>query len=368
MYQSSNRNSFLDSLLDPTAIAILGSIALHATLGASLPFFAQPEKEAKKAGPGTVKVIQLSPSELQRIPQAPPIPIPQPISPTIIPSSQATPPPSTPQFTTGSATIPFSPIRIPLEKITPKPLPAKKKLKEQKAIPQQQPAAPIFDPNISFKPSPQPSPKPITKKTQTVTSPTPQQVPGTDNDGDDQQPTDLSPTPNSQAQKPSQTPPPANSPQPTPSTQPQNNSTGGDNGGDFYGDHIQSATERLKKYLTDYPDIKLYPHKVLTKSYPSGVICRQVKQPPFIVLMVAFGKVPENTENNILGETSAPSIDKPYVAGDRDTPENQKLAEIAATAAFYDANKSDQNRLEADKGKRVLYQYRVQFDPESCKN
>ena len=84
--------------------------------------------------------------------------------------------------------------------------------------------------------------------------------------------------------------------------------------------------------------------------------------------MVAFDKVPENAENNILGESSAPSIDKPYVAGDRDTPENKKLAEIAATEALYDANKSDQNRLAADKGKRVLYQYRVQFDPESCKN
>ena len=84
--------------------------------------------------------------------------------------------------------------------------------------------------------------------------------------------------------------------------------------------------------------------------------------------MVAFDKVPENQENNILGESSAPSIDKPYIVGDRDTPENRKLGELAVDAALYDVNKADQNRPAADKGKRVLYQYRVQFDPATCKN
>jgi hypothetical protein len=77
MYQSSPRKNFLDILIEPTSIAILGSIALHALLGASLPFFTQLEKEIKKADPGTVKVVELTPNELQRIPQAPPIPAPQ---------------------------------------------------------------------------------------------------------------------------------------------------------------------------------------------------------------------------------------------------------------------------------------------------
>ena len=77
MYQSAPRKNFLDTLIEPTSIAILGSIALHAILGASLPFFTQLEKEVKKSEPGTVKVVELTPTELQRIPQAPRIPAPE---------------------------------------------------------------------------------------------------------------------------------------------------------------------------------------------------------------------------------------------------------------------------------------------------
>lgn len=110
MYQSSTRNNFLDILLDPTAIAILASIVLHATIGASLPFFTQPEKEGKKVGPTTVKVVELTPSELQRIPQAPPTPAPQVLPPVTQPtpaSSPAVAPVRTPQFSTAPQTIPF---------------------------------------------------------------------------------------------------------------------------------------------------------------------------------------------------------------------------------------------------------------------
>jgi hypothetical protein len=88
--------------------------------------------------------------------------------------------------------------------------------------------------------------------------------------------------------------------------------------------------------------------------------------------MVAFGKLPDNPEsaqeNNILGTMTAPSIDRPYVAADNDTPANRKLSALAADTALTEANTADKNRPDADKGKPVLYQYRVQFDPASCKN
>ena len=79
--------------------------------------------------------------------------------------------------------------------------------------------------------------------------------------------------------------------------------------------------------------------------------------------MTAFGEVPENKENNPLGDSTAPSIDKTSIFADQDTPENRKLSEIAINAALYEANKADQKRVPADKGKKVLHQYRVEFDP-----
>ena len=389
MYQSSTRNSFLDILLDPTAIAILGSIALHATIGASLPFFTQPEKEGKKVGPSTVKVVQLTPSELQRIPQAPPAPTPQVLPPVTqpIPSPRPVAPPSTPQFSTAPQTIPFSPIRDAFDGVTIKP-PAGNK--QQPATAQKTPITAIFDPESIFKPTPKPSKspiqkgitakpstqptpsikKPLAKKPQAAIAPTPQPNAVTDDDGGEQPPATPASAPTNQTQKPGGTPQPSRptvTPTPAPVTPPSDSSAGGGNGG-FYGKYTKSATERLQQYMAANPGIKLYQPKLLSQSYPPGVACSKVKQPPFIVLMVAFDKVPENQENNILGESSAPSIDKPYVAGDRDTPENRKLGDLAANAALYDANKADQDRTAADKGKRVLYQYRVQFDPATCKN
>jgi hypothetical protein len=66
MSQSLPRNKFSDILLDPTTIAVVGSIAIHAIFAANLAFFTQPSKELKKPDPGTVKVVELTPSELQR--------------------------------------------------------------------------------------------------------------------------------------------------------------------------------------------------------------------------------------------------------------------------------------------------------------
>jgi hypothetical protein len=360
MYQSSTRTNFLDSLLDPTAIAILASIALHATLGAGLPFFTQPDKTGTKVGPGTVKVVELTPGELQRIPQAPPTPAPQvlpPVTQTIV-ARPSVAPPRTPQFSTSPQTIPFSPIRVPLEKVAPKPSAGNK---TQKAP--QQPTAPIFDPNFSVKPSPKPSKPAIPKgKSQSITrkstAPTPQETPGTDNDGSDEQ------KPTTKAQNPSDLP--NSSPKPTPSTQPPANSAGGNKNG------IQAAaTAKEIEYRTKYPRIVVYDPITLRPPYPPNTPCPKVKQSPpyttqFIVYMVVFDKVPENQNNNILGETTADSLDSTTFA-DEDTPENRKLSVRAKEAAIYEANKTDQNRPAADKGKQVLYRYRVEFDPSTCK-
>jgi hypothetical protein len=386
MYQSSPRKNFLDILIEPTSIAILGSIALHAILGASLPFFTQLEKEIKKADPGTVKVVELTPNELQRIPQAPPIPAPQIATPPpVVPSPQVVPP-STPPISPNSPTIPFSPIRIPLEKINPQPAKGKK---DQSAIPQKQPTAPLFDRNISFNPTPKPTKSPDKKASTPKPTPIPKPAPvpvkkkpketavnpiptvDSDDDGGNLQPTDPA-TANPQAQKPANTPPAstANSTRPAGQSGTQPSGTPGTDSNSFpqfYGKYSAAATERIQQYLKAYPDIKLYTPVTLRQSYPVGLPCSSVPQAPFIVLMTAFDKVPENKENNPLGDSTAPSIDKPYVAADRDTPENRKLGELAVNTALYAANKADQDRPAADKGKRVLYQYRVQFDQTTCK-
>jgi hypothetical protein len=381
MYQSSPRKNFLDFLIEPTSIAILGSIALHAILGVSLPFFTQLEKEIKKADPGTVKVVELTPNELQRIPQAPPTPAPQIATPPpAVPKPQAITPPSTLPISPNSPTIPFSPIRIPLEKIAPQPSKGKK---EQQAI------APIFDPNISFNPTPKPTKSPDKKATTTKPTPIPKPAPipvkkkpkvkivepiptvDSDDDGGDLQPTKPA-TPSTQAQKPVTTPPAANTNSTRPAgqsgTQPSGTSSG--DGNSFpqpYGKFAAAALARLEQYERAYPGIVKYRPELLSQRYPVGTICPKVQQAPFTVLMVAFDKVPEQKEGNPLGNSSAPSIDEPYVAADRDTPENRKLAELAVNTALYAANKADQDRPAADRGKRVLYQYRVQFDQTTCK-
>ncbi len=386
MYQSSPRKNFLAILIEPTSIAILGSIALHAILGASLPFFTQLQKEIKKADPGTVKVVELTPNELQRIPQAPPIPAPQIATP--VPSPQAVVPPTAPPISPNSPTIPFSPIRIPLDKLNPQPA---KGQKDRQAIPQKQPNAPLFDRNISFDPTPKPTKSPDRKVTKTkpipipITKPVPQPIvkkPKTtvvnpiptvdsDDDGGSSQPTTPATT-SPQAQKPANTPPAStpNSTRPAGQSGTQPSGTPGSDSNSFpqfYGKYSAAATERIQQYLKAYPDIKLYTPVTLRQSYPVGLPCSSVPQAPFIVLMTAFDKVPENNENNPLGDSTAPSIDKPYVAADRDTPENRKLGELAVNTALYAANKADQDRPPADKGKKVLYQYRVQFDPTTCK-
>jgi hypothetical protein len=393
MYQSSTRNNFLDILPDPTVIAILVSIALHATIGASLPFFTQPDKEGKKVSPSTVKVLELTPIELQRIPQSPPTPTSQVLPPVTqpIPASRpAVAPVRTPQFSTAPQTIPFSPIRTPFNGVTIKPSQSKK---QQKAIPKKQPIAPIFDPANIFKPAKKPSkppiqkgikpkplvqkspplkPQPIARKPKPPAAPAPRKNTPTDDDGGDRFPPTPATTPTRQVQQPAATPRPtvAATPKPAtqPATQPSSNPTSS-NESTIYGKSTQVANAKLQEYLKRYPNLKPYQPKSLLQSYPPGIPCPKVKQPPFIVL-VAFDKVPEGQGTNILGSGISPLLndEKPYINGDSAMLANKKLLDLANTAGFADATEADKKRPVADKGKPVLYQYRVQFDRATCKN
>jgi hypothetical protein len=381
MYQSAPRKNFLDTLADPTTIALLGSIALHALIGSSLPLFNHLDKDSKKADPGTVKVVELTPSELQRIPQAPPTPTPQVFTaPPTVPSNKVVVPPISP----NSPTVPFSPIRIPLEQTTPKP---PKGLKDQQAIPQPQPTEPIFDPEISLKPTPKssqsptpdklkpapkPSPTPIVTKPK-VTTPISGNKAPTDDDGGDFQPVTPTTTPSPQAQSTNPTRPAGGSSQTKPAGQPSGQSSGGSpagSGNNFpytNGKFDAVVQERLAKYKKAYPGLKVYLPRLVQRAYPADVLCANVRKTPFIVMMVAFDKVPENRENNPLGYSSAPSIDEPFVAADQDTAANQMLATIAVDTAITEATEADKVRPLTDRGSRVLYQYRVQYDPTTCK-
>jgi hypothetical protein len=380
MYQSSARKNFLDILSDPTAIAILASIALHAAIGATFPLFTQPEKEGKKAGPTTVKVVELTPSELQRIPQAPK---PKPVAPVAQPTpiKRATAPaPRLPQFSTAPQAIPFSPFGNPAATATPKPA----KTKQPKTV--QQPVQPVFDPNIFTEPKPTKSPvtkatkpkpvvkptpaatKPQPKKPKVATSPSPQPDQPMDYNGDGQEPATPVTTP--QAQKPNVTPKPSIAPSVTPTIKPTAQPSGDPKGGSassgFYGKYTDAAINQLQVYMKEFGVTNPYPSKTIVRSYPQGVLCGKEKQTPFIVMMTVFDKVPDNVDAAILGNSSAPAL-KISTFKDRDTPEQQKLAEIATRAALEEASKADQNRPAKDKGQRVIYQYRVEFDPATCK-
>ncbi len=395
MQQSSTRNNFLDILIEPTTIAILGSIAVHAALAANLALFTRPQPEGKKAEPGTVKVVELTPSELQRIPQLPPpVSLPQQFIPPVYQPSTPVPPalqPNVSKIAPSPQVIPTSPVRTP-----PQVKPPKGK-KAQKATPQEQPSAPNFDPNFSFKPSPaskikspsnrkgsiDPDPKisaqpSITPKLQpspkSVKSPKSTITPNFGDYGMDTPgpitrpivPSKVGQNPPSGTPQPSGTP--AATPTATPTTQPSEGN--GDGGSGFYGKYTQAANAKLQEYIKKYPNLKTYPPKPLSQPYPPDIVCSKVKQPPFIVLMVAFDKVPEGQDTNILGNGTSPLLndDKPYIDGDPATLANKKMLEIATTAGFADATEADKKRPAADKGVPVLYQYRVQFDPASCKN
>lgn len=82
--------------------------------------------------------------------------------------------------------------------------------------------------------------------------------------------------------------------------------------------------------------------------------------------MVAFDKVLDNPDNNILGDITAESLDASVFTNDG-TPEGIKLGGLAKDFAISEVKKSDRNRPIEDKGKPVLYSYKVKFDPTTCK-
>lgn len=382
MYQSSARKNFLDILSDPTAIAILASLALHAGIGSVFPFFTQPDKTGKKDAPTTVKVVELTPSEQQRIPQVRPTskPVAPPVAQPVPTSRPAATKPRAPQFSTSPQAIPFSPVRKPAVTANSKPAITK------------QPAAPVFDPNIFtepkpktsptpkgnkpkpvvVKPSPTSTPKPLPQKPKVAATPSPQPDQATDDDGGQQPPEDR-PAATPQAQTPTQTPP-TSAPTPTTTTQPitpsPSNSTGDGNGNGFYGQYAKAALAKEIEYRQKYKDIVMYDKQIVGQPYPVGVTCPKVKQQPFIVLMVGFGKVPDNkNENELIGETISPPLenDKGFIAGDPEivaskTRTNKILMDTATTKAYSEATTADRQRPIADRGKPVLYRYKVQFE------
>ncbi len=395
MVRSYPRNNFLDILRDPLTVTLMASIALHAAVGAYLlPILTKAQPEGIKADPGTVKVVELTPNELQRIPQAPePIPTPTPAQPVLPPVYKPSTPvaPTAPKYST---TIPASPIRTPPKKT------ATNTPKGSKNQPTKAPASGgIFDPEIFNTPSPKPS-KPPTKKGETskaspkpivtpsikpTTSPKPATKaptptkpqatadPNTDDDGGGQTSSNTPPTtPPKTSQQPVTTPttkPAGSATTQLPSNQ-QNNGSPSGGGTKPFGAYDQAATARLRDYYTKYPDLKAYPTKRILQQYPAGIPCSKVKQPPFIVLMVALDKIVPGQDADILGNDTSnlPENEKPYVDGDPTILKNTKLLEVATTAGFSDATTSDRNRPDADKNRHVLYSYRVEFDPATCKN
>jgi hypothetical protein len=143
MDRLSARKPALDFLIDPTAIAIVGSIALHALFVANLPWLFRPEKPGDKQ-PGTVKIVQLTPAEADRLPQTEPTPQPSPVAtPAIVPPvyqpSTPTPPAqSIPINPSPPTTVPSFggniPIPPPFKPTTPSSQPAPKSAQPQSPV------------------------------------------------------------------------------------------------------------------------------------------------------------------------------------------------------------------------------------------
>jgi hypothetical protein len=408
MSQSLPRNNFTDILLDPTTIAVIGSIAIHAIFAANLAFFTQPSKELKKPDPGTVKVVELTPNELQRIPQAPtpiaaPTPSQQVLPPVYQPSTPAPPvtqPINPPIVATEPTTIPLTPIPItppPKKKVAAKSpvirVPPKQKVatkppqgqKDQKAVPQAQPKPPEFDTDISFKPTPEPTPTPYKPKVVTKTSPPPSQPPKkkatatkkrqkTQREIDGEELDERAPSKPSKTSAPGEerveieVPLPgtktAATPQGSPSPPPTEQPPGDGDPGSFAGKYAPAVSTKLQEYIKKYPGIKIYPAplKPILKPYPPGVACSKSKQSPFIVLMVPFSKVPEGKDSDVLGTSGSETFDVTTFGND-----NEELSILAKKFGVEAAIEADKNRPPADKDKQVLYQNRVQFDPATCK-
>jgi hypothetical protein len=388
MYQFSTRKNFLDILLEPTSLAILASIALHGLIAANLAMLFPPEKPGKTADPGLVKVLELNPNEIQRIPQAPQTSV-QPLAPTplfpdvlppldepitTVPSPTATEPG---KITTTPKVVPSTPQRTTP---TAKPSPS------QSSIAQKQPSAPQqFDPNPfpSKSPTPKgninsPTPKPSPSFLPSPSpKPTPTQSPssspggggntGNDsNQGDNNSPSGSSPSPQP-TNSPTTSPNPVNSSNPSP-----NGTQGGSNSTTtttrVEGDYQQKALAKTIEFQRKYPGIKVQRPVSLKLSYPAGTPCSGVKSAQFIVYMVAFDR--SKQQDDVLGGGSiSDPIDKAVIGKIEGKANNgEALGTIALQKAIEQVQESDNQRSELDRSQQVLYQYKVQYDASSCKN
>ncbi len=124
--------------------------------------------------------------------------------------------------------------------------------------------------------------------------------------------------------------------------------------------YIQVVKNKVLDYLRKYPNLKMYPPKKLLASYPLGITCSQIRQPPFILLLVVTDKVPVGEDINL------PAIPDSWISTTDNNPVNKNLLDIVATIGMQNATKSDRERPAADRDKPVLYQYQVEFDPKSC--
>lgn len=396
MAQTFPRNHFLEILRDPLAMTILSSIALHALLGAYLlPFITRPQPEGKKTEPNTVKVVELTPSELQRIPNTPvPLPTPRATQPTLPPVYQPSQPvaPKAPKVA-PTPVIPTTPVRTPTPKAPTAaksrstPSPSTGGIFDPSAFPTNpfdpvltpQPTKPPAKKGVTVKPKPKPKPKltpsidpasrkptPPAKKSSATPKPTIPVASSTDDDGGEQgsaivQPT-RTPKPNQQSGSPATTP--AASPNPSSTPNQPSNSAGAEIGSQLK--YIQAANARINKYKQDHPGI-VEKQLSLKLKYPPNSQCNsKITQLPLFIFLIAFDKVPKNQNRDVLGESTAPSMDEISVFGSQNSPENKKLAKFATEAALYEANKVDQTRAEIDKDKPVLYKYQINFDSTSC--
>jgi hypothetical protein len=408
MVRSYPRNNFLDILRDPLLVTIMASIGLHAACGAFLlPIISKIPPEGKKIETGTVKVVELTPNEIQRIPQVPtPIPTPAPV--TLPPVYQPSPPvaPKVPTATT----IPATPVRTPTPKTPPKTPKVTKAPPKTPKVTKAQPTQPVakssgvdFNPetftNLSPspkptkasgqsskssgkkgepKPTPTPTPTPaiklpqpskkVTDKPLVIPTPSPATRASSDNGGGDGGQADGS-SPGSSPTKTS--PQPITSPSTTPTGSP-NSSPGGSqpqpdsrNNSTFYGTLAQAANAKLQEYYAKYPKLKSIPLQPKKLAYPDKVPCSKVKQQPYIIFMPVFGKTPRNQDPNF-GSTLADSEEATVFADA--AAGNEALILLAKQIAVEQAQQADKNRAEVDKDRPVAYSIRVEFDPATCKN
>ena len=127
-------------------------------------------------------------------------------------------------------------------------------------------------------------------------------------------------------------------------------------------DYQQLAADRVKKYLADYPGVKVYPLQLLSIDRPPAMPCYPGKQPGYI-LLVFIGKISGDSTIGILGDET--NISEGSIFGNVNTLKQPGLAKIVniTTAKIITA---DRNRPVLDLNSQVLYQYRLQFNPAIC--